>query len=38
MVTDTPTLMPLEELKRAAAEGRIQEKDIAAAAKTWDIC
>jgi uncharacterized SAM-binding protein YcdF (DUF218 family) len=38
MVTDTPTLIPLEELQRAAAEGRIQEKDIAAAAKTWDIC
>ena len=38
MVTDTPTLMPLEELQQAAAQGRIQEKDIAAAAKTWDIC
>jgi uncharacterized SAM-binding protein YcdF (DUF218 family) len=38
MVTDTPTLMPLEELQRAAAQGRIQERDIAAAAKTWDIC
>jgi uncharacterized SAM-binding protein YcdF (DUF218 family) len=38
MVTDTPTLMPLEELQQAAAQGRIQGKDIAAAAKTWDIC
>lgn len=38
MVTDTPALMPLEELQQAAAEGRIQEGDIAAAAKTWDIC
>ena len=33
MVTDTPTLMPLEELQRAAAQGRIQERDIAAVAK-----
>ena len=31
MVTDTPTLMPLEELQQAAMQGRIQEKDIAAA-------
>lgn len=38
MVTDTPTLIPLEELHQAAAEGRIQEKDVAAAAKAWDIC
>jgi uncharacterized SAM-binding protein YcdF (DUF218 family) len=38
MVTETPTLMPLEELQRAAAQGRIQERDIAAAAQTWDIC
>jgi uncharacterized SAM-binding protein YcdF (DUF218 family) len=38
MVTETPTLMPLEELQRAAAQGRIQERDIPAAAQTWDIC
>lgn len=37
-VTDTPTLFPIEELQRAASQGRIQEKDIAAAAKTWDTC
>lgn len=35
-VTDTPALFPIEELQRAAAQGRIQEKDVAAAAKTWD--
>jgi uncharacterized SAM-binding protein YcdF (DUF218 family) len=38
MVTDTPTLMPLEELQKAVAQGRIQEKDVAVAGKTWDIC
>jgi uncharacterized SAM-binding protein YcdF (DUF218 family) len=38
MVTDTPTLIPLKELISAAAEGRIQEKDISVAAQTWDIC
>jgi hypothetical protein len=37
-VTETPTLFPLEELKQAAAQGRIQEKDITIAAKTWDTC
>jgi uncharacterized SAM-binding protein YcdF (DUF218 family) len=37
-VTDTPTLFPIEHLQRAAAQGRIQEKDVAAAAKTWDTC
>ena len=37
-VTDTPTLFPLEELQRAAIQGRIQEKDVAMAAKTWDTC
>jgi uncharacterized SAM-binding protein YcdF (DUF218 family) len=37
-VTDTPTLFPLEELQRAVAQGRIQEKDVAVAAKTWDTC
>jgi len=35
-VTDTPTLIPLEELQLAVTEGRIQEKDLANAAKTWD--
>ena len=38
MVTDTPTLFALEELQQAAAQGRIQEKDIANAAKIWDMC
>jgi len=37
-VTTTPTLFPLEELQRAASQGRIQEKDVAVAAKTWDTC
>ncbi|MDQ2907326.1 MAG: YdcF family protein [Chloroflexota bacterium] len=36
-VTDTPTLIPLSELQIAVAQGRIQEKDIALAAKSWDI-
>ena len=36
-VTDTPNLIPLEELQVAAVNGRIQEKDIMNAAKTWDI-
>lgn len=36
-VTDTPNLIPLEELKVAAMNGRIQKKDIMNAAKTWDI-
>ena len=35
-VTDTPALIPLEELQLAVSEGRIQEKDLADAAKTWD--
>lgn len=34
---DKPNLIPLEELQTAAREGRIQEKDIAQAAKTWDV-
>jgi uncharacterized SAM-binding protein YcdF (DUF218 family) len=37
-VTDTPTPIPIEELQRAATQGRIHEKDIADAAKTWDTC
>jgi uncharacterized SAM-binding protein YcdF (DUF218 family) len=36
-VTDTPTLIPIAELQAAAAHGRIQEKDIASAASSWDI-
>lgn len=35
-VTDTPTLIPLETLQKAVAEGRIQEKDLPIAATTWD--
>lgn len=35
-VTDTPTLIPLEELQAAAVAGRIQEKDVANAAQQWD--
>lgn len=35
-LTQTPTLIPIEELQTAVAKGRIQEKDIANAAKTWD--
>ena len=38
MVTDTPTLIPLEELTKAAAQRRIQQKDIADASQTWDTC
>lgn len=37
-VTDTPTLFAEEELQQAATQGRIQEKDIANAARTWDKC
>jgi uncharacterized SAM-binding protein YcdF (DUF218 family) len=36
-VTETPNLIPLEELQVAAMNGRIQKKDINNAAKTWDI-
>jgi uncharacterized SAM-binding protein YcdF (DUF218 family) len=36
-VTETPTLIPLEELQMAVAAGRIQEKDIATAAEKWDV-
>lgn len=36
-VTDTPELIVLEELLQAAEVGRIQQKDIANAAKTWDV-
>ncbi|EFH85689.1 YdcF family protein [Ktedonobacter racemifer] len=36
-VTDSPQLMSQEELRLAVDQGRIQEKDIARAAATWDI-
>ena len=36
-ITDTPLLIPLEELQLAVTHGRIQQKDVANAAKTWDI-
>jgi uncharacterized SAM-binding protein YcdF (DUF218 family) len=36
-VTENPTLIPLPELQEAVAKGRIQAKDAAPAAKTWDV-
>ena len=36
-VTDTPILISVAELKTAVAQGRIQERDLAPAAKSWDI-
>ncbi len=35
-VTETPTLIPVEALQEAVGAGRIQEKDVSSAAKTWD--
>ena len=35
-VTETPTLIPVEALREAVTAGRIQEKDVSYAAKTWD--
>lgn len=35
-VTDKPNLIPMEELQEAVKQGRIQQKDIANAAKIWD--
>ena len=35
-VTDTPQLIPFKELQMAADCGRIQQKDVAPAATTWD--
>jgi uncharacterized SAM-binding protein YcdF (DUF218 family) len=35
-VADTLTPIPIEELQLAAVQGRIQEKDVAKAAATWD--
>lgn len=36
-VTDTPELIPVEELLEAVQTGRIQEKDVVGAAKSWDV-
>lgn len=36
-VTETSTLMPVPELQAAVAQGRLQERDVAPAAKTWDV-
>jgi uncharacterized SAM-binding protein YcdF (DUF218 family) len=35
--TEKPNLIPLEELQAAAKNGRIQEKDIMNASKSWDV-
>jgi uncharacterized SAM-binding protein YcdF (DUF218 family) len=35
-ITDTPQLISLEELQAAVNAGRIQQKDVAGAAKNWD--
>lgn len=35
-ITDTPQLISLEELQAAVDAGRIQQKDVAGAAKNWD--
>jgi uncharacterized SAM-binding protein YcdF (DUF218 family) len=35
-ITESPILIPLAELEKAASEGRIDHKDIAKAAQTWD--
>ncbi len=35
-VTDTPQLIPVEELEAAAIEGRLEAKDVPNAAATWD--
>lgn len=36
-VTETPQLIPLEELQAAVAQGRIQEKDLKIAKEKWDV-
>ncbi len=36
-ITEEAMLLPLEELQTAAVNGRIQHKDVAKAAKMWDI-
>lgn len=35
-VSETPTLIPVEALQEAVTAGRIQEKDVSSAAKSWD--
>jgi uncharacterized SAM-binding protein YcdF (DUF218 family) len=35
-ITESPVLIPLAELEKAASEGRIDQKDVAKAAQTWD--
>lgn len=35
-VTETPHLIPLEELQAAVTAGRLQERDISIAARSWD--
>ncbi len=36
-VTETPQLIPLEELQSAVMQGRIQEKDVKGAKEKWDV-
>ena len=36
-ITETPQLIPLEELQLAVAKGRIQEKDVKGASEKWDV-
>ncbi|TMC18573.1 MAG: YdcF family protein [Chloroflexi bacterium] len=36
-VTNTPQLIPVEELQEAVQRGRIQEKDVAVACDQWDV-
>jgi uncharacterized SAM-binding protein YcdF (DUF218 family) len=36
-VTETPELIPVPELQVAVAQGRLQERDVVSAAKTWDV-
>ncbi|GCE17005.1 hypothetical protein KDK_08050 [Dictyobacter kobayashii] len=35
-ITDTPSLIPIEDLEKAVKEGRIGQKDATVAAKSWD--
>jgi uncharacterized SAM-binding protein YcdF (DUF218 family) len=35
-ITETPKLIPLEELQLAVAQGRIQDKDVKVAKEKWD--
>ncbi len=36
-ITEEATLVPLDELQAAVTNGRIQQKDVAKAAKSWDM-